>query len=97
MATKATTRLPRPKISTTVAPETLSYLEKLISKGEVHTIAEAIDLLVERLQSAENRERLELDTAAYFERLSPEALAEESDLAAVLSASTRGLDFDREP
>src|SRR6266852_3386093 len=97
MRTKATARQTRPKISTTIAPETLGYIEKLISKGEAHTVADAIDLLVERLRSAENRERLEFDTAAYFDRLSPEAAGEESKLAAALAASTRGMDFDREP
>ncbi len=97
MATKAPLRLNRQKISTTIAPETLSYIERLIAKGEAQTVADAIDLMVERLRSAENRERLELDTAAYFERLSPEALAEESALASALAGRARGLDFDREP
>jgi len=97
MATKATSRLTRPKISTTVAPETLGYIEKLIAKGEAHSVADAVDLMVERLRSAENRELLELETAAYFDRLSPEAAAEEAELAAALAASARGQDFDREP
>lgn len=97
MATKAPVRANRQKISTTVAPETLAYLEELIAKGEAHSVSDAIDLMVERLRSAENRERLERDTAAYFDRLSPEALAEESELAAALARSARGIDFDREP
>ena len=46
---------------------------------------------------AKSRERLERDTTAYFDRFSPEAAGEEEDLAAVLAASTRGLDFDRLP
>jgi hypothetical protein len=87
----------RKKISTTVAPETLSFLEQLIEKGEAYTLAEAIDLAVERLRAAESRERLETDTAAYFEQLSPEAVEEESDLGAALAGSARDLDFDREP
>jgi hypothetical protein len=87
----------RQKISTTIAPETLAYLEKLISKREAYTLAEAIDLVVERVRSVENRERLERDTAAYFERLSPEAAEEEADLGAALAGSSRELDVDREP
>ncbi len=90
-------RLTRQKISTTVAPETLSYFEKLIAQGEAYTLADAIDLLVERVQSAESRERLERDTAAYFERLSPDAVEEESKLGAALAGSARDLDVDREP
>ena len=97
MATKAPARLNRQKISTTIAPETLAFVEKLISKGEAQNVADAIDLMVERLRSAENRERLELETAAYFDRLSPEALAEETELATALAVRARGFDFDREP
>jgi hypothetical protein len=93
----APAKLTRQKISTTIAPKTLSYLETLIAHGEAHTMAEAIDALVERVQAMETRERLERDTAAYFERLSPEAAEEESRLGAALSGSARGLDVDREP
>ena len=87
----------RQKISTTIAPETLTYLEKIIAKREAYTLAEAIDMLVERLKSVENRERLERDTAAYFESLTPAAAEEESKLSAALAGSARGLDVDREP
>jgi hypothetical protein len=97
MVTKSPVRLNRQKISTTVAPETLAYLEELIAKGEAQNVADAIDLMVERLRSAENRDRLEQETAAYFDRLSPEALAEESELAAALTRGAQGIDFDREP
>jgi hypothetical protein len=91
---------PRPtrqKISTTVSSTTLSYLEKLINDGHVRTMAEAIDLAIERLLVYENRERLANDTAAYFENLSPEAMEEENQIAAALSNSVKGIDFDREP
>ena len=93
----ATVRQVRRKISTTVAPETMSYLEDLIARGEAYNLAEAVDLVVERLRMFENRERLERDTIAYFEQLSPEALKEENELGAALSASAKGVDFDREP
>jgi hypothetical protein len=93
----ATIRQVRRKISTTVAPETMSYLEDLIARGEAYNLAEAVDLVVERVRMFENRERLERDTIAYFEQLSPEALKEENELGAALSASAKGVDFDREP
>ena len=90
-------RLARQKISTTISPEALAYLERLIKKRESHTLAEAIDLVVARLRTYENRERLEADTAAYFERMSHQAAEEESRLGTALSHSARGIDFDREP
>jgi Arc/MetJ-type ribon-helix-helix transcriptional regulator len=95
MSTSA--RLTRQKISTTISPTALSYLERLIEKGEVQNLAQAIDLAINRLLAFENRERLERDTAAYFDNMSPEQSAEEERLAAALSQSARGVDFDREP
>lgn len=90
-------RLTRQKISTTVSPATLSYLEKLIQDGSARNLADAIDLTVQKLLHYENRERLENDTGEYFERLSPDALEEESKLGAALANSVRGIDFDRQP
>jgi len=90
-------RLTRQKISTTISPTALSYLERLIERGEVQNLAEAIDLAINRLLVFENRERLERDTAAYFDNMSPEESAEEQRLASALSQAARGIDFDREP
>lgn len=90
-------RLSRQKISTTISPEARSYLERLIENGEVQNLAEAIDLAIDRLLVFENRERLERDTAAYFDNMSPEEIAEEQRLASALSQAARGIDFDREP
>ena len=90
-------RLPRQKISTTISPVALSYLERLIEAGEVPNLAAAIDLAIDRLLAFESRKRLERDTAAYFDNMSPEESAEEARLAAALSQAARGLDFDREP
>ena len=87
----------RRKISTTIAPETMSYLEDSIARGEAYNLAEAVDLAVGRLRLIENRERLERDTIAYFEQLSPEALKEEAELGAALATSARSIDVDREP
>ncbi len=95
MATTA--RFHRQKISTTIAPETLAYLERLLDSGEAATLAEAIDKAVERLRVIENRERLERDTAAYFDGMTEEELAEENRLASALVASARNFDVDREP
>jgi hypothetical protein len=92
-----TVRLTREKISTTISSASLSHLEQLIEKGEARTLADAIDLTIERLLVYENRERLANDTAAYFDNLSPEAMEEENQLAAALSSSVKGIDFDREP
>lgn len=89
-------RLSRKKISTTISPRALAYLESLKKKKEAPTLAEAIDLAIARLNKYENRERLENDTALYFDRLSTEALAEEDELATALAGSARGLDVDRE-
>jgi hypothetical protein len=94
MAT-TTTRLSRQKISTTISPQTLSYLDDLIRKGEARTLAESLDLAVERLLVYENRERLATDTAAYFANMTDEEAAEEQRLEAALSQSTAGIDFDQ--
>jgi hypothetical protein len=90
-------RLTRQKISTTISPRTLSYLQRLIANGEVQTLADAVDLAVERLLAFENRERLDNDTAAYFANLSTEAEVEESRLGTALAKSGSGVNVDREP
>ncbi len=90
-------RMARQKISTTISPATLSYLQQLIDRGTVQNLAEAIDLAIEQLLVFENRQRLERDTAAYFDNMSPEDNAEEQRLASALSQAARGIDFDREP
>jgi hypothetical protein len=90
-------RLNRQKISTTIAPDTLAYLEQIVESGAVTTLAGAIDVAIARLRAVENRERLERDTAAYFANLNEEEDAEERALESALSQATRGLDFDSEP
>jgi len=93
MATSA--RVTRQKISTTISPVTFSYLEQIMAKGEARTLAEAIDLTVERLLVYENRERLADDTAAYFANMTDEEAAEEQKLESALSHSAEGIDFDQ--
>lgn len=87
----------RRKISTTISPESLAYLEELIDSKQARTLAEAIDLAIERLLIYENRERLAKDTAEYFDRMTPEQAEEEERLGAALADSVKGIDFDREP
>jgi len=91
----APARMTRQKISTTISSSALEYLEDLIRNDDARTLAEAIDLAVERLLVYENRERLANDTAAYFANLSDEEAAEEQRLESALSQSARGVDFDQ--
>ena len=88
-------RLNRQKISTTISTSALSYLEESIQRGQARTLAEAIDLAIERLLVYENRERLANDTAAYFANLTDEEAAEEKRLEAALSNSSGGINFDQ--
>lgn len=92
MSTSAA-RLTRQKISTTISPASLSYLERLIETGEVQNLAEAIDCAIERLVAFENRERLENDTAAYFANLTEKEAAAERALETALSQSAAEIDF----
>jgi hypothetical protein len=87
-------RLTRQKISTTISPTALAYLERLIKKGEVQNLAEAVDLAIDRLLAFENRERLENDTAAYFANLTEKEADDERSLEAALSQSAAEMDVD---
>lgn len=84
----------RKKISTTIAPESYAFLERLIESGKAVNLAEAIDLVLQESLRVDNRVRLERATAAYYDTASEEAIAEENDLAASLSASVPDLLFD---
>jgi hypothetical protein len=88
-------RMTRQKISTTISPTAISYLQRLIVRGEAQNLAEAIDLAIDRLLAFENRERLENDTAAYFANLTEKEAAEERVLEAALSQSAAEIDVDR--
>jgi hypothetical protein len=84
----------RHKVSTTVAPESIAYLRSLIQRGKARNLAQAVDLAVSRARRAESRARLEADTAAYFEGLSPKALKEEGRLQTALGRGLDEVDFD---
>lgn len=91
--------VPRPsrqKISTTISPTAFSYLEQLIESGQARTLADAVDIAIERLLVYENRERLANDTAAYFANMTEEEAAEEQTLEAALCQTTAGINFDDE-
>jgi len=84
----------RVKLVTTVGLETHAYLRDLVLAGAAPSLGEAVDRAVDQVR-AENRARLERETAEYFERLSPEQVEEESRLAAALDHSLNEIDFDR--
>ena len=73
----------REKLSTTVAPESYTYLRSLVRRGKARNLAQALDIALARLRKLDNRARLERDTAAYFAALSEKARTEESQLARI--------------
>jgi hypothetical protein len=84
----------RMKISTTIAPEGYAFLQALIKSGKAQNLAEAMDVVLEEIRRADNRQRLERATAAYYESASQEAIDEENQLAASLSGSVADALFD---
>jgi hypothetical protein len=84
----------RQKLSTTVARDAYAYLESLVKTGQAESLAEAVDSVVERARRAENRARLEHDTAAYFARLSKKVAREEANLAAAVGQMAGEVSFD---
>jgi hypothetical protein len=89
--------MPRParrlKLSTTVDPETHRYLDRLVKMGRARNVAEAIDQVVLRAKRAEQRSRLEADTAAFFQALEGPAAREESRLETALAEMAGEADF----
>jgi hypothetical protein len=86
----------RTKISTTVAPETASFLKALIRKGKASSMAEAVDRVVAAVRRAEVRRQREAEGAAYYASLSGEALAEEKALELAMASAAEMVDFDGE-
>jgi len=95
MAMATSTHLGRQKISTTISPQTLGYLNELIRSEKARNLAEALDLAVARLLVYENRERLAEDTTGYYANMTEAEAAAEQRLEAALSQSTAGIDFDQ--
>jgi hypothetical protein len=91
----STARLTRQKIPTTISPGSMEFLEGLLHSGEARTLAEAIDIAIDKLRVYENRERLANDTAAYFANMTDAEAAEEHRLEQALSKTSEGIDFDQ--
>jgi hypothetical protein len=84
------------KLSTTVAVETVEFLEKKVKAGEARSLAEALDQVVGSIRRLENRRRLAQATARYFAELDGKARAEEEALGRALSDVTGRIDFQNE-
>ncbi len=86
--------VPRKKISTTVSSDTHRYLQNLVKSGRASTIAEAVDLVTDKVRRAEQRARLERDTAAYFAGSPAGVQKEEEWIEQALSASVDEVSFE---
>jgi hypothetical protein len=86
----------RAKLSTTVDRENFQYLEEMVRAGRAENLAQALDRILHRSRRAENRQRLDRATAAYFDGLGADAREEEDALTVALAHGTAGIDFDRE-
>ena len=86
----------RTKLSTTVSPKTMQFLEKKVASGQAGSIAEAVDMAIRKVRRLENRQRLAVATARYFEQLDTHAAAEETDIARDLASAAGAVDFDNE-
>ncbi len=84
----------RSKLSTTIAPETRSFLEALVEAGKAASMAEAVDIAVAHARRAENRARLERDTALYFRVLKGRSRAEEARLEEALGMLVDEVELD---
>lgn len=82
------------KLSTTISSESYRYIERQIASGEASTVAEVVDRALDRMRRIESRSRLERDTAAYFNSLTPSAAREESDLGSALGQMVDEIDLD---
>ena len=86
----------RTKLSTTVSPETLKFLENKVASGQAATLAEAVDAVIRKVRRLENRRRLAVATARYFDELHPRAAAEENAIAHDLASAAGGIDSDKD-
>jgi len=86
----------RTKISTTVASETLEFLDRKVRSGEASSRAEALDAAIARIRKLENRQRLAAATAAYFGGMTQSTADAENSLAADLASASLGVDYDKE-
>ena len=92
----ASTKTARTKLSTTVSPKTMRFLEEKVASGQAGSIAEAVDMAIRKVRRLENRQKLAVATARYFEQMDAHAAAEESDIARDLASAASAIDFDNE-
>lgn len=86
----------RTKLSTTVSPKTMRFLEEKVASGQAGSIAEAVDMAIRKVRRLENRQKLAVATARYFEQMDTHAAADESDIARDLASAASAIDFDNE-
>ena len=86
----------RQKISTTIAPENEAFLKALVKRGKAANLSDAVDRTIAFARRAQERKRLEDQTAAYYASLSGEALKEEQDLELAIGYAASQVDFDAE-
>jgi predicted AAA+ superfamily ATPase len=84
----------RKKVSTTISPESYAFLRALIRSRKAENLAQALDYVLDEMRRAENRARLEAETAAYYDNASQEAIDEENRIAAVFSSLGAEVDPD---
>ncbi len=89
-------RAVRAKISTTVAPETLEFLDRKVRSGEVANLAMALDTAIAKVRQIENRQGLAKATAAYFAELDQKTMTAENNLAKSIASASLGVDHDKE-
>jgi len=85
----------RKKLSTTIGPDSFAYLHRLVKAGKAASVGEAVDKAVEIAKRFDNRVKLEHETSAYFNHLSPAAAAEEAALGSAMSDASMEMDFDQ--
>jgi inosine-uridine nucleoside N-ribohydrolase len=92
----ATAKAGRAKLSTTVSPKTLEFLEEKVASRQASSIAQAVDAAIEKVRRLENRQRLAAATARYFDQMEAQAAAEEGAIAHDLAAVASAIDFDNQ-
>ena len=89
-------KMPRAKLSTTVSTRTLEFLESKVASGQAATLAEAVDAAIQKVRQLENRQRLAMATARYFDQIETLAASEEKALGQDLAAAASAINFDEE-
>jgi hypothetical protein len=84
----------RKKLSTTISPDGYAFLRGLVRAGRAKNVAQAIDLALAELRRIENRRKLELATARFYEHASQDAMDEENSLATAFDATAGEIDAD---